>query len=481
MLAAFKSLFKDSVVYGIANIIQKVAPLVVIPLIIKYLGDDALKVYDLSFVYVYLFSTLVFLGLDIAASAFYFDQKKLNFDKKQVLAYGFYLQVISCTIYFFLFYPLKEEIATIVFPNDPQMERFWIMALSIIPGYIMLNYGLNIALWQRRKSLYIITCFIQTLLTVLGVYLTIVIFHGSILNVFQVIIGSMTLTGIFILFYLSNQIIINPFPINIKLVKALLFFGIPFAATSFFRHLLPSIDRYFLLLNHYHQQLPQYILSVKLASFINIAFTAFLLAFTPYSLSKMNDEDAEQEISAIFKLLAVITLTFIPVLLLFKGPILSFFANDSYQLTTKLLPIFLFGWVFDLFTNFAILGVYRSQKSLFVLALLITGTVIISILNVFLVPVLGVFGAALSFFITKCSSFFIALHYLQKHFKIHVNVFKLLALFGLAALCSYLIFTTQFYWYLFAMVILLSIVGWYIYSTLQRYHFFSYILKKPGN
>ncbi len=79
MITALKSLFKDSVVYTIANIIQKLAPLIVIPIVIKYLGDEALKIYDLSFVYVYLFSALVFLGLDSAASAFYFDQKKKNF------------------------------------------------------------------------------------------------------------------------------------------------------------------------------------------------------------------------------------------------------------------------------------------------------------------------------------------------------------------------------------------------------------------
>ena len=480
MLIALKNLFKDSVVYGVANIIQKIAPLIVIPIVIKYLGDEALKIYDLSFVYVYLFSALVFLGLDSAASAFYFDQKKTNFNKKQVLGYGFYFQLFSCILYFILIYPFRQEIAVVIFPNDPTMERFWIMALSIIPGYIMLSYGLNIALWQKRKTLYVITCFFQTLLTVTGVYAAVVIFKGTITDVFYVLIGSMSITGFFIIFYLRKEVFVNLFPFNNALVKALFLFGIPFALTSFFRQLIPSIDRYFLLFNNYHQDLPEYILSVKLASFINIGFTAFLLAFTPYSLNKINDEDAEQEISAIFQLVAVITLTFVPFILIFKDPIVSFFANDRYELTPKLLPIFLFGWVFDLFTNFSLLGVYRSQKSLFILALLVVGTVIISILNIFLIPILGVFGAAISFFFTKCCSFFIALHYLQRHFKIQVNVFKLLALFGLAALCSYLIFTTHFYLYLLALVLLLTIVGYYIYRTLLHYHLFDYIIKKPG-
>jgi O-antigen/teichoic acid export membrane protein len=479
LIAALKSLFKDSVVYGVANIIQKIAPLIVIPIVIKYLGDEALKIYDLSFVYVYLFSALVFLGLDSAASAFYFDQKKTNFNKKQVLGYGFYFQLFSCILYFLLIYPFRQELAYLIFPNDPTMERFWIMALSIIPGYIMLSYGLNIALWQRRKALYVITCFVQTILTVAGVYTAVVLLKGTITDVFYVLIGSMSITGFFIIVYLRKEVFVNPFPFNNALVKALFLFGIPFALTSFFRQLIPSIDRYFLLLNNFHRDLPEYILSVKLASFINIGFTAFLLAFTPYSLNKINDEDAEQEISAIFRLVAVITsqLSFHSSWYL-KILLVAFFANDTYQLTPMLLPIFLFGWVFDLFTNFALLGVYRSQKSLFILALLIVGTIIITILNVLLVPVFGVFGAALSFFITKCCSFFIALHYLRKHFKIQVSIFKLMFLFGMAALCSYLLFAANFYWFLLCLLGLLTIVGIYIYRTLQHYHLFNFAIKK---
>ncbi|MBA2330888.1 MAG: polysaccharide biosynthesis C-terminal domain-containing protein [Flavisolibacter sp.] len=478
MIIALKSLFKDSVVYTIANIIQKLAPLIVIPIVIKYLGNEALKIYDLSFVYVYLFSALVFLGLDSAASAFYFDQKKKNFNKKQVLGYGFYFQLISCILYFLLIYPYRQELAVLIFPNDPTMEKFWVMALSIIPGYIMLSYGLNIALWQKRKALYVITCFIQTILTVAGVYAAVVIFKGTISDVFYVLIGSMSITGFFIILYLRKEVFVNPFPFNSALVKALFLFGIPFALTSFFRQLIPSIDRYFLLLNNYHQDLPEYILSVKLASFINIGFTAFLLAFTPYSLNKINDEDAEQEISAIFRLVAVITLSFVPLILAFKDPIVAFFANDSYVLTPKLLPIFLFGWVFDLFTNFAFLGVYKSHNSLFILALLITGTVIIIISNILLIPVFGVFGAAISFFITKCCSFFVAFHYLKKHFKIHISIFKLMILFCMAALCSYLLFAVNFYWFLLCLVSFLSFVGIYVYRTLQHYQLFTFSIKK---
>src|SRR5687768_5666028 len=92
LIAAVKRLFKDSVVYGIANVIQKITPLVIIPIVIKQLGDVAFKIYDLSFVYVYLFSSLVVLGQDSASSVFYFEKDEKQ-HRRQVLSYSFLIQV----------------------------------------------------------------------------------------------------------------------------------------------------------------------------------------------------------------------------------------------------------------------------------------------------------------------------------------------------------------------------------------------------
>ena len=70
------SLMKDSLVYGIANAIQKMIPFFIIPIVTGYLGQDALKIYDVSFVYAHLFSWLIISGQDAAAAILYFDEKK---------------------------------------------------------------------------------------------------------------------------------------------------------------------------------------------------------------------------------------------------------------------------------------------------------------------------------------------------------------------------------------------------------------------
>jgi len=245
---------------------------------------------------------------------------------------------------------------------------------------------------------------------------------------------------------------------------------LPFALTSFFRQVIPSIDRYFLLKFNYTVELPEYILAVKLGSFINIAFSAFALAFTPYSLKKIHHDDAEKEISNIFQVVSIISLTAIPVILIFKYWMIDFFADSSYLLAGKLLPFFLFGWAFDLFTNFALLGVYKSQKSFFVLILLMIGTVMVSVLNISLVPVYGVFGAAVSFCITKLLSFAVAFFYLKKHFKITINLVQFFSVFLLMAFCSVLNYFIDPYLYFGVLIIVVGATGYFIYKTFKRHH-----------
>jgi O-antigen/teichoic acid export membrane protein len=468
LIAAVKTLFKDSIVYGLANVIQKIIPLVIIPVIIAHLGKTAFKLYDLSFVYAYLFSSLVVLGQDSAASVFYFDKTNDHFNKKQVLAYSFFIQVFTILGYLIFFYPFRHEVASFVFHGDSNQAHYWIMALSVIPGYFMFNYGLNILLINRRKVEYISLCFLLALLSIAGTYTTVVVYHGGISDLFYVLIGSMTVCGLIVTYILRKDIFTQLLPLNYKLLDKLVWFGLPFALTSFFRQVIPSIDRYFLLKFNYTAELPQYILAVKLGSFINIAFSAFALAFTPYSLSKIHHEDGEKEISNIFHIVSVLSLTFIPVVLIFKNPMVDFFADASYGLSSQLLPFFLFGWAFDLFTNFALLGIYKSQKSIFILTLLMAGTLIVSVLNILLVPVYGVFGAAISFCLTKLVSFAFAVFYLNKHFKLHIDYSSFIGVVALTGLCSFLNYFLNSYLYLAIMILVLTGIGYFLYSIFKK-------------
>jgi len=459
-----KGLMQDSVVYGAANAIQKLVPFFIVPVVIHQLGQTALKVYDVSFVYAYLFSWLLILGQDSAASVFYFDTTKTSFNKKQVLGYAFMIQWAFVLFAAVLLLPFKNSFAGWLFSSDPLIGAYWLKALLIIPGHILLNYALNILLWQKRKKEYVTLCISQTIFSLVSVYVTIIIFNGNLDGLFYCLIFSNTLCGLLGLFITRNNMAIRLFPFNKSLLKKLLWFGLPFAFTSFFHQVLPSIDRYFLLHFSLQQDLPQYILAVKLGGLISMGISAFVLAFTPYSMAKLNDGDAEKEISSLFHFVAVAGFMMIPVLLFFKDLLIHIFADSSYMVSGKLLPFFFFGWLFDLFAYFSMLGIYKAQNSILILVLFGTGILLISVLNIFLIPRIGVYGAALAFCISKAAMFFIPLMYLRKHFRLAVHTRSFTAAAITAIACSYLLYRVPWYTYLFILIFVLCIAAYYLYK-----------------
>src|SRR4030095_2947551 len=250
-----KTLFKDSIIYGIANVLQKLVPFLVIPIITHYLGSKALKIYDVSFVYAYLFSWVIILGQDNAASILYFSSKD-RFDKPQVLEHGLAIQLGFLCLATIIFLPLKNFIADALFRADREIEPYWLKALLIIPGHIVLNYSLNMMIWKKMKNSYLFLCLLQVLLTLGGVSVVVVMMNGDINRLFLVLIASTTISAIAGLLMQSKTFLSRRITLNKVLLKKLVWIGIPFALTSFFHQILPSIDRYFLLQYHYAGELP---------------------------------------------------------------------------------------------------------------------------------------------------------------------------------------------------------------------------------
>jgi O-antigen/teichoic acid export membrane protein len=276
---------------------------------------------------------------------------------------------------------------------------------------------------------------------------------GGLRELFYTQIGAVTVSGVIAILLNGRKIIGGIFPLNLVLVQKLLWFGFPFAVTSFFRQVIPAIDRFFLLYFNFDDELPYYILAVKIASFFTIATNAFTLAFMPYSLNKLNEKDAEVEISNMFRLISVLAFATIPFIMLFRNQLILLFADASYLEAAKLLPILFFGWVFDLFGYFSMLGIYKSRNSLLLLVLLLVGTGCISLLNIMLVPLWGIYGAAISFTFTKLFLFVFTILVLKKHFRLHIYLRYFLPSFVIAVLFCFFIFYINTYLYLLLLLI----------------------------
>jgi O-antigen/teichoic acid export membrane protein len=406
------------------------------------------------------------LGQDNATSILYFSDKDEH-SRRKILRHGLLIQLCFFAMLAVLFLPVRNFVASLLFPNENTIAAFWLKALLIIPGHIVLNYVLNIFLWSENRKNYVILCFTQVCLGITGILLA-MFFHSGIEGIFWSLILATTITGL-VGFAMANRIVALKFQFDKSLIKKLVLMGAPFALTSFFQQLVPSIDRYFLLQFNYGNDLAQYALAVKIGGLLSIATSAFVLAFTPYSMNRIFEKNGEEQLSTLFLFVAPAMLLCIPIIILFKDVLVNLFADPSYDVSGKLLPLFFLGWAFDLFFYFSILGVYKSQKSYWMLFIFIAGIILISSLNFILVPRYGVFGAAAAFCITKAFLFFLPLIALRKFFKLSLNAVNFFGFLAASVLCSYLIYRLEFYQSLLLVAALITGSLFYLNSILQRH------------
>jgi len=416
-----KLLLKDTVVYGAANAIQKLVPLFVIPIITNGLGPDALRLYDVSFAYAYVFAFIIIMGQDAAVATLYFDDRGGSPKKESVTSGGFAIQLTLLIFFSLLLLPLSPFISSVLFSGDRELSFWWTKALLILPGYVVFNYALNLLLWQKKKRSYLLLCIGQTVLSLSSVLYFVLLQKGGLPALFYSLTGSTAFMAILALVIERRLMLSHIFKPGSGLVKRLLILGLPFALTSFFHQLLPSVDRYFLLRFGLAGEMAPYILASKLSVFVSFAASAFVLAFTPYSLARLHQEGAEKEMSRLFAWVSGLAFLAVPLLLIFREPMIGLFANAGYNAAATLMPYFFYGWVFDLFSYFSTLGIYKSQKSYLALYFFGAGLIITILLNAILVPLMGIEGAAVAFVLAKALLFFISLFWMKRYFALSIR------------------------------------------------------------
>ncbi len=221
------NLLKDSLIYGLASSVQKLIPIFFIPIITAYLGKEELKIFDIAFTYAYLFSWIIILGQDSAASVYYFDKKKEM--KEKILSYAFFIQICSLIIAFIFLNLYSVQLAEILFYHDNAIGKFWMLALWIIPGHVCLNYALNILQWQMKTLAYLFICFFNTFCSIALVLLFLALKKSDLTALFSIYIITTSLTAFIALWLVRKNLLINIFPLQLKILYKVVIFGLPFA------------------------------------------------------------------------------------------------------------------------------------------------------------------------------------------------------------------------------------------------------------
>ena len=441
MFNKIKQLTKDTAIYGVSTIVGRFLTFLLVPFYTNIFPPDAYGIVANLFIFIAILNIIYIFGMDAAYLKFAANKsmatEKDNFSTP-------YLAVMFVSLFLSLFIVLiKDGIISIL--EVPESYSYLIYytslilfldALCVIP-FIKLRI-------ERRAKKFATFKIINILTNVFFNILLVLYFKWGIEAVFV----SNIIASLLTLIILFPDIIKHLKPvINISLLRRLIKFGLPYLPAGLGAMLIQGIDRPILTNLTDLTTAGIYNANYKLGIFMMLFVNMFQYAWQPFFLQQAGEKDAKKVFS---KVLTYFTFTASIILILISLFIddlvkINFFGitliGSTYWSGLVIVPIILFGYLFNgLYVVFTA-GIYIEEKSIYVPLITGIGALINVGVNLLLIPSLGIIGAALATLASYIAMAVGLYMVTQKFYKIKYESVKMISIFAIILITAWSILT----------------------------------------
>lgn len=408
-----KNKYLDGSLYlSLATFIFLISGYLINILLGRILGPAEYGIYGLIISLVTYINVIQTTGFTQTVSKFISEGKE---DPDSILKSGMYLQLLTNSLFFILFFFFSDLIALLL--KDQSLSPYIKFSSFIFPifGFYGLYHDYYNGLHRFRKQAFMnILYSICKTLFVLSLAFT--------MQIKGVIIGFMIAPVIPLVFGIHfPKSTVRKFP----LIKLFLF-AIPIVALAIFSNLLQSIDLFYVkALSDVKENPGYYAASQNISRIIFFSMSAlFLVIFPAISKSTSNQLHASTRI-IIQKTLRLVLISIIPAAFIMSATsreLIEIIYSSPYLPASSSLSILLFGMVsFTIFTALSYI-LSGAGKPLIPAFIAIIGLLITSIACMILIPKYSLNGAAISTFIGSSISMFLACLYVYYSFKILISI-----------------------------------------------------------
>lgn len=388
----FKLFIENFLVYGLGGIISKIIPLIMVPVITRIMPTaEYFGISDMSHTIISFGSALAVIGMYDAMYRMFFEKDDEGY-KKTVCSTALMFTLGTSIMVFFLMIVIREQLAK-WFLGDRALS--YVIYLSAVATLVSATNSIIAAptRMQNKRKVFLVTNTVSPLLSY-GIAIPLLIkgYYVIALPLAGVISG-ITME---ISFYVMNRKWFLPELFDKNVLKQLLIIAIPLFPNFLIYWIFNSSDR--LMITNLMSVGSEGVYSVgsKLGHASQLIYTAFAGGWQYFAFSTMKEDNQVKSNSGIFEYLGVISFvasSFVCALsywfykLLFIGEYVEGFIIAPYLFLAPLLQM-----LFQVACN-QFLVIKKTWPNMFIL---FSGAVLNIILNLVLIPVLGIEGASIA-------------------------------------------------------------------------------------
>ncbi len=425
MFDQLKHTFKHTAIYSLGNISTKLIGFILLPLYTNplYLSTTEYGIWATLEITAQILVGVLSLNLPIAMLRWSSEKKKEEEIGSVIFTSAIaLLGIIALTLLFLM--PNTDFFSNLLFSSSKFSRYFFFLFIYVSIG-IYNGIPLNV-LRLKEKSVYYVTATVLKFTTILILNIYFVVYRHE--GVVGIIKGQ--LIGETMLAIVTLPMILKSFTYRfekntmVQMVK----YGSPLVLSSVSAFIISFGDRYILL--HFLDKASVGIYSVgyKISSVINmLILQSFQLGFLPIAYKKLGDKDEKRFFSKILTYYSLI-LTFTALgVSLFGYEIIELFTKDkAYFAAVPVIPIIALTFVLKgIQYNFA-LAFHYTKKTYYNAGIVIFTAVLNVSLNFFLIPRIGIIGAAISMLTSIFVMTLISYYFEQKVYPLPFEIGKIL-------------------------------------------------------
>ncbi len=323
------TLIKQSGVYAVGDILPKIIPLILIPILTRYLSVADFGITDLLATMVALLSPFMMMGIDAGIQAYYFDGRNQE-EKKQLISSGYWLLFIWCLVCCAILFPFSNFLAGALIGETKYVKLVEMVLLSI-PFRLLIEIAKFIMRVEERTWGYVLitvmASFVVGCVSILGLFWKQGLdgyYFGMLISYGLVFLLTLPLVRKWLVFNLSKTEI-----------KKILLIGLPMLPAIFMSLCMNYISRYFLLTYRSVEEVGYYQLGWKIATIVGFILPLINQAWMPMRF-KLYYTIPEYRLVYRKMLDYLVGLTTLGglVITMFSSRLIGVFAPDNYQIAS---------------------------------------------------------------------------------------------------------------------------------------------------
>lgn len=388
----FKLFIENFLVYGLGGIISKLIPLIMVPIVTRLMPNtEYYGISDLSNTVVQFGSAIAVIGMYDAMYRMFFEKEDEEY-KKNICSTALLFTMITSLIVFAIMLIARNFIAQYFFGNSKYAYVVYLSAMAVLVSATNSIISAPTRMQNKRK-IFLVTNTVSPLLSYSISIPMLLAGHYVIALPLAAVVSGVTME---ITFGILNHGWFNSRRFDKKLLRQLLIIAIPLFPNFLIYWLFNSCDKVMITNILGIGAAGIYSVGSKLGHCSQLIYTAFAGGWQYFAFSTMKDDNQVKSNSMIFEYLGVISFVATAFICAWSYLIFNILFTDKYLTGYVVAPYLFLAPLLQMLFQVACNQFLVIKKTWPNMLILSSGVVINIVINYFLIPVLGIEGAAIA-------------------------------------------------------------------------------------